>query len=94
MVHPIRIDDSPDPLPRGPSIFIPYEAVKVYKDGSADSTIALDLPPMHTIQQARLYIMNNRELASRAISFSEYGRDEAKKNKEIVDYLKIHGVVL
>lgn len=94
MVHPIRIDDSPDPLPRGPSIFIPYEAFNIQKDGSSDSTIALDLPPMHTIQQARLYIMNNRDLATRAISYSEYGRDEAKKNKEIVAYLTIHGVTL
>lgn len=94
MVHPIRIDDSPDPLPRGPSIFVPYEAFNIRKDGKADSKIALDLPPMHNIQQARLYIMNNRELASRAISYSEFGRNEAKKNKEIVAYLAIHGVTL
>ena len=94
MVHPIRIDDSPDPLPRGLSIFIPYEAFNIRKDGSSDSEIALDLPPMKTIQQARLYIMNNHLLASRAISYTEYGVDEAKKRKEIVSYLSIHGVVL
>lgn len=90
MVHPIRIDNSPDPLPRGPSIFIPFESFNIGKDGSSSSKIAIDLPPMKTIQHARLYIMNNRALATRAIDYREYSEAEAKKSPDIMKYLGLH----
>lgn len=94
MVHPIRIDNSPDPLPRGPSLFIPFENTNIRKDGSSDSKIAIDLPPMKTIHHARLYIMNNRALATRAIDYREYTEAEVKRSIEIMQYLGLHKGVL
>lgn len=90
-MDPIRISESPDPLPRGPSLFIPFECFNIKPDGSHDSKLALDLPPMKTIQHARIYLMNNRALAGqRAIDYREFAESEVKKDPKLMMYLGLH----
>jgi hypothetical protein len=90
-MDPIRVSESPDPLPRGRSVFIPFDCYNIQPDGSHDSKLALDLPPMKTIQLARMYLMNNRALAGkRAIDYREFGEDEIKKSLELMYYLTLH----
>lgn len=90
-MDPIRISESPDPLPRGPSIFIPFDCINIKPDGSHDSRLALDLPPMRTIHHARIYLMNNRDLAGkRAIDYREFSETEVKANSILMDYLGLH----
>ena len=89
----IRVPLTADPLPRGRSYFIPFEGsnARVVKgQGIADFKVALDLPPMRSIQHARLYLMNNRSLATRIIEYREYGEDEIKKSLELMNYMKLH----
>jgi hypothetical protein len=93
MVHEIRIDTSPDPLPRGPSLFLPFEGSNARIEngqGKADFKLALDLPPMKTIHHARIYMMNNRALATRIIEYREFGESEVKSNPEFMRYLGLH----
>jgi len=90
-MDPIRVPESDDPLPRGESVFIPYECYNIKENGSFDSKIALDLPPMKTIHHARIYLMNNRDLAGkRAIDYREYSADEIKKDRDLMIYLGLH----
>lgn len=92
-MDPIRISESPDPLPRGSSLFLPFEGFNARVEagqGKADFTLALDLPPMKTIQHARLYLMNNRALATRIIEYREFGEDEVKRNSQFMQYLGLH----
>lgn len=89
-MDPIRVPESPDPLPRGDSVFIPFECYNIKTDGSSDSKIAFDLPPLKTIHLARLYLMNNRKLAGRAIDYREFGVDEIKRDRELMHYMGFH----
>lgn len=90
-MDPIRISESPDPLPRGPSIFIPFDCFNIKPDGSSDSRLALDLPPLRTIQLARTYLLNNRALAGkRAIDYREFAESEVKKDPALMMYLGLH----
>lgn len=90
-MDPIRISQSSDPLPRGRSIFIPFDCFNIKPDGSHDSKLALDLPPMRTIHHARIYLMNNRALAGkRAIDYREFAESEVKKNQELMKYMGLH----
>lgn len=90
-MDPIRVPQSADPLPRGPSVFIPFDCFNIKKDGTFDSKLAHDLPPMRTIHHARIYLMNNRDLAGkRAIDYREFSEDEIKKNLELMHYLGLH----
>lgn len=90
-MDPIRVSESPDPLPRGPSVFIPFDCYNICPNGTHDSKIALDLPPMRTIHHARIYLMNNRDLAGkRAIDYREFAENEIKKDPELMKYLGLH----
>lgn len=90
-MDPIRIPESPDPLPRGPSVFIPFDCYDIKPDGSFKSKLAHDLPPQRTIQHARIYLMNNRALAGkRAIDYREFSEDEIKKDRTLMMYMGLH----
>lgn len=88
-MDPIRVPLAVDPLPRGASYFIPFECFNIQKTGESESRIALDLPPMRTLHEAKTYLMNNQSLAGRAIDYREYGRDE-RKSIEIIRYLELY----
>ncbi len=90
-MDPIRIPEGIDPLPRGESVFIPFDCYNIKADGAFDSKLALDLPPLKTIHHVRIYLMNNHALAGkRAIDYREFGADEIKKSPELMKYLGLH----
>lgn len=97
-MDPIIIPESPDRLPVGTSIFIPFEGFNArihtfasgYKQGQADFKIAIDLPPQDTIQKARLFIANDLRCTGRIIEFREYSYADISHNKEILEYLRRH----
>ncbi len=92
-MDPIRVSHRPDPLPRGPSVFLPFEGfnARVVKgQGVADFKLALDLPPMKTIHHARIYMMNNHTLARRIIEYREFGEGEITKSPEFMRYMSLH----
>lgn len=92
-MDPVRISPTVDPLPRGKSVFIPFEghnARVVNEQGIADFRIALDLPPLPSIHHARLYIANNRSLANRIIEYREYSEKEITKSIELMQYMSLH----
>jgi hypothetical protein len=90
-MDPIRIPESPDPLPVGDSVFIPYECYNIHPNGTHDSKLALDLPPMKTLHHARIYLMNNRALAGkRAIDYREFSKREILGSPELMQYLGLH----
>lgn len=89
-MDPIRISPTADPLPRGPSYFIPFEGTnpRIESDqGKADFELAVDLPPQATLHEARVYIMNNRELAGRIIEYREYSMIEIQNDPVVYAYL-------
>lgn len=86
----VRVSPTSDPLPRGPSVFIPFECYNIQPDGSSDSKIAIDLPPMKTIHMARMYILNNRALANRAIDYREYSEKEIKASVQLMTYFNFY----
>lgn len=46
---------------------------------------------MRTIHHARIYLMNNRDLAGkRAIDYREFSETEVKANSILMDYLGLH----
>lgn len=90
-MDPIRIPESFDSLPRGDSVFIPFECYNICPNGTHDSKIALDLPPMKTLHHARIYLMNNQTLAGkRAIDYREFGADEVKGRRDLMHYMGLH----
>ncbi len=92
-MDPIRVSVTADPLPRGRSVFIPFEGFNarvVAGQGIADFKLALDLPPLPTIHHARLYMMNNRTLASRIIEYREFGESEITKDPKLMQYMSLH----
>lgn len=90
-MDPIRVSKSPDPLPLGPSVFIPFDCYNIKANGAHDSKLAHDLPPMKTIHHARLYLMNNRTLAGkRAIEYREFSESEIKQSHDLMLYMGLH----
>jgi hypothetical protein len=92
-VDPIRVSQSPDPLPRGPSVFLPFEGFNarvVAGKGIAEFKLALDLPPMRTIHHARIYMMNNPALARRIIEYREFAEKEITSSPKFMQYMGLH----
>lgn len=84
-MDPVRIPETPDPLPRGSSVFIPFECFNIQTNGQHDKKLALDLPPKRTMHEARIYIANER-LIGRSITFLEFSDSEIKKSIELMNY--------
>lgn len=90
-MDPIRIPEGFDPLPKGESVFIPFDCYNIKTDGTFDSKIAVDLPPMKTIHHARIYLMNNHLLAGkRAIDYREFSKTEVLKSRDLMIYMGLH----
>lgn len=91
-MDPIRVPENPDPLPRGESVFIPFEGFNPRVEngqGKADFNLAIDLPPKSTIHEAKTYVMNNRALASRVIEYREYSIEEIQNDPAVYGYLTV-----
>lgn len=92
-MDPIRVLNRPDPLPRGPSQFIPFEGFNERIEngvGKADFQLAVDLPPMPTIDAARFNLMNNLLLASRIIEYREFSNKEIQASPVLMQYMGFH----
>lgn len=87
-MDPVRISESPDSLPRGPSLFIPFECFNIKANGAHDQRLALDLPPKKTHHEAKIFVTNAR-MVGRAINYTEYSNAEIVKNAELMSYLGI-----
>lgn len=85
-MDPVRIPETPDPLPRGPSLFIPYDCFNIQKNGKHDTKLALDLPPQKTHHEAKVFITSQR-LLGRAVNYVEYSVTEIMHNEEILRYM-------
>lgn len=87
-MDPVRIPETPDPLPRGPSLFIPFDAFNFREDGTYDQRLASDLPPQKTHQAAKSFVANSR-ITDRKFSYIEYSNAEIVKNPTLMSYLGI-----
>jgi hypothetical protein len=92
-MDPITIPERVDPLPVGKSVFIPFDSINlrtIKGECHFDKKLATDLPPAETIEAAKLYMMNHRELGSRPLTWEEYSYFEVSQNKVILEYLRRH----
>lgn len=97
-MDPVYIAPNPDANPVGRSVFIPFEGFNPrihvfasgHRQGQADFKLAADLPPMNTIHDAKLYIMNNRFIGHRIIEYREYSYEELARMPELLAYLRKH----
>lgn len=87
-MDPVRVPETPDPLPRGSSLFIPFDCFNIQPNGSSDQRIALDLPPKKTHHEAKIYVTNVR-LMGRAINYTEYSDAEILKSPQLMNYLAL-----
>lgn len=87
-MDPVRVPEAPDPLPRGPSLFIPFEAYNFTEGGKYDQKLATDLPPQKTWHEAKTFIANAR-LTNRRLSYIEYSHSEILKDPTLMSYLGI-----
>lgn len=85
-MDPVRISEAPDPLPRGSSLFIPFECYNIQRNGEHAQKLARDLPPKKTHHEAKVFITNQR-LLGRAINYVEYSEEEIKKDIDLMHYM-------
>lgn len=93
MSDPIKLPEiHVDSSYRG-GVFIPFEGSNprvVNGKGTADFTLAIDLPPFQSQEAVRVYVIGNPLLSGRIIEYREYSYEEIEKIPELTNYLRLH----
>lgn len=85
-MDPVRISETPDPLPRGSSLFFPFECYNLKPNGTYSEKLAVNLPPKKTIHEVRNFLMDAR-LIGRKINYTEFADKEVINSPELMNYL-------